>query len=117
MNAADVQSNGSRRVRRILGSNPQDGGAVDREAMLHRRRKDCMISLLSEFEQEIERHVKPGHDREIDHFKRSCRRKLNGLTWLACDMLKLEPGEIINEAAADMAEQLTFDANGGPPKP
>ena len=88
------------------------GGGVDREAMLHRRRKDSMVSLLSEFEQEIERHVRPGHQQEIDHFKRSCRRKLNGLTFLACELLKLQPGESVNEYATDLAEQLEFDASG-----
>jgi hypothetical protein len=76
-----------------------------------------MISLLSEFEKEIERHVKPGYEKEIDHFKRSCRRKLNGLTWLACELMKLEPGESLNEYATDLAEQLEFDASGGQAKP
>lgn len=76
-----------------------------------------MISLLSEFEREIERHVAPGHEREIDHFKRSCRRRLNGLTFLACELMKLQPGESVNQYATDLAEQLAFDANGGQPKP
>lgn len=76
-----------------------------------------MVSLLSEFEHEIERHVRPGHEKEIEHFKRSCRRKLNGLTFLACELLKLEPGESINEYATDLAEQLEFDANGGQHRP
>jgi hypothetical protein len=87
-------------------------GGVDREALLHRKRKDSMISLLSEFEQQIECHVGPGHEREIDHFKRSARRKLNGLTFLACELLKLQPGESINEYATDLIEQVEFDRNG-----
>jgi hypothetical protein len=87
-------------------------GGVDREALLHRRRKDSMISLLSEFEREIECYVEPGHEREIEHFKRNCRRRLNGLTFLACELLKLQPGESINEYATDLVEQLELDSNG-----
>jgi hypothetical protein len=113
--ASQLRSNGSLPVRRILDSSPH--GGVDREATLHRRRKDSMVSLLSEFEREIERHVRPGHQKEIDHFKQSCRRKLNGLTWLACELMKLEPGESLNEYVTDLAEQLEFDASGGQAKP
>jgi hypothetical protein len=86
---------------------------VDREAQLHRRRKAAMISLLSEFESEIERHIPPGHDQAINQFKRSCREKLNGLTFMAIELMKLTPGEQFNDYAADLAEQLVFDANGG----
>lgn len=65
-----------------------------------------MISLLSEFEREIERHVKPGHEEAVENFKRSCRRKLNGLTFEAIELMKLRPGEQLNEHAVDLAEAL-----------
>jgi hypothetical protein len=112
--------NNGRRVkgkRRILENDPQDGGGVDREAILHRKRKDCMVSLLSEFEQVIEALVEPGHEREIEHFKRSCRDKLNSLTWLATELMKLKPGEQMNEAMADLIQRLTSGANGGHSRP
>jgi hypothetical protein len=111
---SSLRANGSAAY---IRADPADGGGLDREAILHRRRKDSMISLLSEFEREIERHVRPGHEREIDHFKRSCRRRLNGLTFLACELMRLQPGESVNQYATDLAEQLAFDANGGQPKP
>lgn len=94
-----------------------NGGGVDREAILHRRRKNAMISLLSEFEREIEPYVRGDRRQAIENFKRNCRRKLNGLTWEALELMNLQPGEHINEHAADLAEQLAFDANGGQPKP
>lgn len=86
----------------------------DREAVLHRRRKKAMVSLLSEFEREIEPHVTPGHTQAIETFKRSCRQKLNGLAFEAAELMRLQPGEDINEHAVELAEQLAFDANGGP---
>lgn len=88
---------------------------MDREATLHRMRKDAMVSLLSEFER-LEPHITPGHETEIEHFKRSCRRKLNSLVWEAIELMSLEPGERANEAAADLAGDL-YDANGGQAKP
>lgn len=109
-----LRTDGSSAARRILGrSDSRDGGAVDREAQLHRRRKAAMISLLSEFEQNIEHHIPAGHEQVIENFKRSCREKLNGLTFEAIELMKLQPGERFNEHAADLAEKLMFDANGG----
>ncbi|MDQ2876514.1 MAG: hypothetical protein M3Y33_17625 [Actinomycetota bacterium] len=86
---------------------------MDREAILHRRRKTAMISLLSEFERNIEPHVSPGNEKAMEDFKRSCRAKLNGLGFEAIELMRLEPGERLNEHAVDLAEQLAFDANGG----
>jgi hypothetical protein len=85
------------------------GEGVDREAALHRRRKSAMVSLLSEFEREIEPHVS-GHENAIENFKRSCRKKLNGLVFEAVELMKLEPGEHLNEHAVDLAERLAYDA-------
>jgi len=101
---APLRADESPVLRRILGTSPH--GGVDREAIMHRRRKDAMVSLLSEFEREIERHVRPGHENEINHFKRSCRTRLNGLTWLACELMQLESGESLNEYATDLAQQV-----------
>lgn len=70
-----------------------------------------MVSLLSEFERELEPHI-AGHAKEIADFKRSCREKLNGLTWEAIELLGGDEGEL-NEHAVDLAEKLPFDANGG----
>lgn len=75
-----------------------------------------MVSLLSQFEQEIEPHIAAGHRKAIEDFKRSCRQKLNGLTFEAIELLKLEPGESLNEFAVRLAEQLPSDANGGDTK-
>jgi hypothetical protein len=102
----------------IRDSSPDDGGVgVDREAILHHRRKAAMVSLLSEFERHIERHVAPGNSKAIADFKRSCREKLNGITFLACELMKLQPGEEINQHIVDLAEKLQFDANGGQTRP
>lgn len=72
-----------------------------------------MVSLLSEFEQAIQPHISSGNDKAIEAFKRSCREKLNGLTWEAIELMQLEPGEDLNEHAVDLAERLTFDDSGG----
>lgn len=72
-----------------------------------------MLSLLSEFEREIAPHVSPGHETAIANFKRSCREKLNGLTWEAIELMGLEPGDSLNEHAVDLAEQLAFGDNDG----
>jgi len=68
-----------------------------------------MISLLSEFERAIEPHVRPGHDKAIQDFKRSCRERLNGLCWEAIELTKLEPGESLNSHAVDLAEKLAYE--------
>lgn len=108
-----LAANGSRR---ILAGDPKRGGAgIDREATLHRLRKNAMVSLLSEFERELEPHIK-GRNQEIVHFKESCRRKLNSIVWEAIELMTMEPGEKLNEAAADLAGDL-YDANGGQAKP
>jgi hypothetical protein len=91
-------------------------GKVDREAILHRRRKQAMVSLLTQFEQEIVPLVAEGHDQAIEDFKRSCREKLNALTFEAAELLKLEPGEDLNECAADLAGKLAFGDNDGGPE-
>jgi hypothetical protein len=85
---------------------------VDREAALHRRRKAAMISLLAQFEREIEPHV-VGHRKQIDDFKRSCREKLNALTFEAIELMKLQPGEDLNDLAVELAAQRGFGDNGG----
>ena len=83
----------------------------DREAALHHRRKNAMISLLSEFEREIEPHVTGGHDQQIAEFKRSCREKLNALCFEAIELSRLKVGEDLNEHAVDLAGKLAFDGN------
>lgn len=85
------------------------GGGVDKHAVLHRRRKSSTRSLLAEFEREIEPLLPPEASQAIDDFKRSCRKKLNGLTWEAIELMALGPGESLNEHAVDLAEE-TFDA-------
>lgn len=86
---------------------------TDREAVLHRRRKAAMVSLLSEFEAKVEPLIPAGHRKETEDFKRSCRQKLNGLTFGAIELMRSEPGEHLNEHAVELAEQLAFNANGG----
>lgn len=88
-------------------------GAVDREATLHKRRKVAMKSLLNEFERDVAPHVE-GQSEAIEHFKESCREKLNALTFLAIELLRMEPGEQINDEAVDLAGRLAFGDNGGP---
>lgn len=108
-----LRRNGSRAEAYIRRTDSAGGGGIDREAILHRRRKNAMISLLGEFEAVIERLLPPGHEREIENFKMSCRAKLNGLTFEAIELMKLQPGEHLNEHAVDLAERHAFDANGG----
>jgi hypothetical protein len=72
-----------------------------------------MISLLSEFEREIAPHMGPGHQKAIEDFKRSCRSKLNALTWEAIELMRLEPGETLNEYSVDLASKLAFGDNDG----
>lgn len=74
-----------------------------------------MISLLSEFERDIAPLL--SDPQLIESFKRSCREKINGITFEAIELMRLEPGEHLNAHAVDLAEKLTFDANGGQPKP
>lgn len=74
-----------------------------------------MVSLLAEFEREIEPQVAKGHDKEIEDFKRSCREKLNALTFEALELMALQPGEEVNEHAVDLAARLPFGDNDGGP--
>ena len=76
-----------------------------------------MRGLLELFEQQIEPHIASGHERAIENFKGELRGKLNGLTFEATELLRLRPGERFNEAAADFAERVQFDANGGTNRP
>lgn len=115
--SATVQRQSEGSAAAYIRADPAQGAPVDREAQLHRRRKSAMVSLLTQFESEIEPLIGPGHGEAIENFKRSCRGKLNGLTFEALELMKLLPGERFNEAAADLAEQITFDANGGTTKP
>lgn len=94
-----------------ITSSPQSngGGGVDKPAILHRRRKSATRSLLQQFERDIEPLLPPGSQEAIADFKRSCRKKLNGLTWEALELMQLRPGESLNEHAVDLAEE-TFNA-------
>lgn len=94
----------------------RDPERVDREATLHRRRKTAMVSLLSQFEQEIVPLVAEGHEQKIEDFKRSCREKLNALTFEAIELMRLEPGQDLNEHAVDLAGRLAFGNNDGGPE-
>jgi len=110
-----VRANGSSASRRILeGATPEN---VDCEKVLHARRKSAMVSLLSEFEHQIAPHIRPGHEKAIEDFKRSCRQKLNALTWEAVELMKLEPGETMNGHAVDLAQLAFGDNDGGQAKP
>lgn len=60
---------------------------------------------MFEFEREIEPLLPPGSEKAIQDFKRSCRKKLNGITWEAIELSQLEPGESLNEHAVDLAEE------------
>lgn len=76
-----------------------------------------MISLLSEFEREIEPLLRGRVSTQtIEHFKTSCREKLNGLTFEAIELMRLRPGELLNQHAVDLAAKLPFDDNGGNPQ-
>jgi hypothetical protein len=85
---------------------------VDLAATLHRRRKNAMISLLSEFETEIQPLI-AGNEQAIEHFKRSCREKLNAVTFEAIELMQLGPGEELNELAVDLTARLQSGDNGG----
>lgn len=84
-----------------------DHVAIDRVAILHRRRKSAMVSLLSQFERDIEPHLGPGHRQAINDFKRGCREKLNALTFEAVELMLRPDGEI-NEHAVDFAAEFGF---------
>jgi hypothetical protein len=82
---------------------------VDKPAILHQRRKSSLRALLFEFEREIEPLLPPGSKQAAENFKRSCRKKLNALTWEAIELMQLRPGESLNQHAVDLAEE-TFNA-------
>lgn len=91
-------------------------GEVDREATLHRWRKQAMVSLLAQFEREIVPLIAKGHAQAIDDFKRSCREKLNALTFGSVELMRLQPEEDLNDHAVDLAGQLAFGDNDGGPE-
>lgn len=72
-----------------------------------------MVSLLAEFEREIEALLPAGSHQATENFKRSCREKLNALTFEALELMKLQPGEEVNEHAVDLAARLPFGDNDG----
>lgn len=104
-----LRIDGSSGVRRKLEGADAGESGVDRPALLHQRRKSTMRTLMQAFESEIEPYIAPGHELAIENFKRSCRKKLNGLTWEALELMNLQPGESLNEHAVDLAEE-TFNA-------
>jgi hypothetical protein len=75
-----------------------------------------MVSLLAQFERDIVPLIAEGHDQAIEDFKRSCREKLNALTFEGIELMRLEPGEELNECAVDLAERLAFGDNDGGPE-
>lgn len=79
---------------------------IDTDAILHKRRKRTIASLLSTFEQEIEALIPPGNDEAINSFKGALRRRLTGDTFEAITLMK---GGEVNEHAVELAEQLTTD--------
>jgi hypothetical protein len=74
-----------------------------------------MISLLSEFEENIQPLIAKSDEnhRAIEHFKRSCREKLNLVTFEAVELMQLQPGEEMNELAVDLTARLQSDDTGG----
>jgi len=65
--------------------------SLDKEAILHKRRKRALAALLSTFEKEIEPLIAAGNDKAIDTFKGDCRKKLNGIAWEAIELAKWVP--------------------------
>lgn len=84
---------------------------IDREAVLHKRRKTAMVSLLSQFERDIEPYLE-GQRQAIDDFKRSCREKLNALTFEAIELLRMDDDEALNEHAVELAAQFAYTDTG-----
>lgn len=68
-----------------------------------------MVSLLTQFERDIEPFLEPGQSQAVDDFKRSCREKLNALTFTAVELMRDE-GEL-NEHAVDLVARMGYPDN------
>jgi hypothetical protein len=76
---------------------------VDKQAYVHRRKKRYMAQVLEQFERDVEPHLPDG---VADQFKGMVRQKLHALALDACEIMSLQPGEELNQAAVDLRDQM-----------
>ena len=77
---------------------------MDKQAYVHRRKKRYMAQVLEQFERDVEPHLPDG---VADQFKGTVRQKLHALALDACEIMSLQPGEEMNQAAVDLRDQLS----------
>lgn len=79
---------------------------MDKEALVHRRKKRYMAKVLEAFERDIEPHVPAD---AANKFKGIVRQKLHALALDACEVISLKPGEELNGEVIDLRDQLQDD--------
>jgi hypothetical protein len=76
---------------------------MDKQALVHRRKKRYMAVVLEDFEANVEPHLPAD---VAAQFKGIVRRKLHALALDACEIISLKPGEELNGHAIELRDQL-----------
>ena len=76
---------------------------MDKQAVVHKRKKRYMAQLLTEFEESLGPHLP---EDVAERFKGMVRQKLHALALDACEIISLKPGEELNGAVIDLRDQL-----------
>lgn len=76
---------------------------MDKQALVHRRKKRYMAQVLEDFERNVEPHLPT---EVAENFKGTIRRKLHALALDAIEFMGLKPGEEVNLEAIDLRDRL-----------
>lgn len=76
---------------------------MDKQALVHKRKKRYMAQCLDYFDAEVAPHL-PDH--VADDMKVIIRRKMHALALDACEVISLKPDEEINGAFIELRDRL-----------
>lgn len=77
---------------------------MDKQALVHRRKKRYMAVVLGDFEENVQPHLPPD---VAEAFKGIVRQKMHALALDAIEVMSLAHGEEINGAAIDLRDQVS----------
>ncbi len=85
---------------------------MDRGEYIHKRKRKYMAQTLEAFERDIEPHLPPEVDGQVQGFKGLVRARFNALAVDSEDIIGLGENVVLNGAAQDLRDQLS--ATGRP---
>jgi hypothetical protein len=76
---------------------------MDKVAFVHRRKKRYMAQILSDFDENVLKHL----PRDVaDNFKGIVRQKMNAMAIDISEIISLAPGEQVNEDAIALRDRV-----------